>query len=292
MGQHRHADEPHVFVLSGRADGADQLVPSGSPSAAAEQLSSWLRQDAAARISWVVNQAWQDWILLAARLRPARGLGESLRVTHLFTFEPGDQVGPRLLSQCGAEFSWWALEFGDELDTPLGAPCVACELTVLPAQAETRKALPPLDGDADTDTWNGWDRYYQVLGWPVEKFDGRLMLVADSDNDVTVLSVPADLAEQVQSCLARTDMQAPLLQLPGLPAEALFVVARTSVPVTMPPGVHRVPVGIPLPPSTTVDGPARWITSPGDVQLGRSRDLDVLACIYRLSPPQRQELVS
>lgn len=297
MGSRSRSASLDAFLVLGRVAGDEQQFPSNSPAGAVAVINRWLRQDPQASLSWRVNEHLPEPIVMAARLQEHLKIGLDQKRTHLFVFQPGDQVGPKLTSRCGLIFDWWALEFAEALDTPMGAPCEHCEMLMIgPMPDHDMPTLPA--GQVEDDGWGGWARYYAELDWPVIEHGGQLLLDAVTSSDVVMITVPVELAKQVQDDLAERAMQAPVLYLPSRPDEALFVVSRTPVPVPMPPSVNRLGAAVPLPPSVVADPEGEfdleWGISPGDAVFGgcndlRCRDIDVVAAIYKIHHQQQLE---
>ncbi|WP_394622300.1 hypothetical protein JNUCC0626_50050 (plasmid) [Lentzea sp. JNUCC 0626] len=297
MGSRSRSASLDAFLVLKRGAGDERQIPSNSPAGAVAVINRWLRQDPQASLSWLVNENLPEPIVMSGRLQGHLKIGLDQKRTHLFVCQPGEQVGPKLTSRCGLTFDWWALEFAEALDTPMGAPCEQCELLMMgPVPEHQKPALP--SAQSEDDGWDGWLRYYTELDWPVIEHGGQLLLDAVTTSDVVVLTVPVDLARQVQDDLAEREMQAPLLYLPSMPDEALFVVSRTPVPVPMPPAVQRLGAAVPLPPSVVADHEGEfyleWGVSPGDAVFGssndlRCRDIDVVAAIYKVHHQQQLE---
>jgi hypothetical protein len=297
MGSRSRSASLDAFLVLRRTAGDERQFPSNSPAGAVAVINRWLRQDSQASLAWLVNENLPEPIVMAARLQEHLKIGLDQKCDHLFVFQPGDQVGPKLTSRCGLVFDWWALEFAEALDTPMGAPCVRCEMLMAgPVPQRDMPALPA--GQDEDDAWAGWAGYYAELDWPVIEHGEQLLLDAVSTSDVVMIAVPADVAKQVQDDLRERGMQAPVLYLPSMPDEALFMVSRTPVPVPMPESVHRVAAAVPLPPSVVADQEGEfyleWDVSPGDAVFGscndlRCRDIDVVAAVYKIHHQQLEQ---
>lgn len=296
MGSRSRSAELDAFLVRGRVAGDEQQFATSSPAGAVAVINRWLRQDPNAGVAWLVNRQLPEPIMMSGRLQSHLEIGLDQKTTHLFVFQPGDQVGPRMTSRCGQTFDWYLLEFAEALNTPLGAPCERCEMLMIgPVPERAMPALPA--AQAEDDGWDGWARYYTELGWPVIQHDGQLLIDAVTTSDVVVLTVPVDLAKQVQDDLAEREMQAPLLYLPTMPDEALFVVSRTHVPMPDA-GVQRLGAAVPLPPSVVADSEGEfyleWATAPDEAAFGssndlRCRDIDVVAAICKIHHKQREQ---
>lgn len=297
MGSRSRSAGQDAFRVLGRVGGDDQQFLTNSPAGAVAVINRWLREDSEAGVSWLVNKDLPEPIMMAAHLQDQLEIGLAQKKTHLFVFHPGDKVGPKLISRCGLTFDWWALEFATELDMPIGAPCEQCQMLMTgPVPEREMPALPA--ARAEDDGWNGWARYYTELGWPIVEHEDQLLIDADATSNVVVVTVPIDVAKQVQDELSERDMQAPLLYLPSMPDEALFVASRTPVPVPMPDSVHRLGAPVPLPPSVVADHQSEfylaWATAPDEAAFDssndlRCRDIDVVAAVYKIAHKQRQQ---
>lgn len=290
MGSHtRSGQELGVFVVSGSVSGSPKKTATSSPAYAAALLANWLRDDPNAKeLSWVVD-AEAATAVFAARLR--KGLiGETARIAHIFVVHPGNGVGPTLTSVCKKPFPWYDLEFETALGKPMGQPCLGCQALLAPPPPPVPIAPPPADRASHAD-WSGWDDYYRELGWPVSEVDGQLLLAAGPDVGVVVISLDRALGEQVREALLPMRAQPPVLTLPTLPDQLLFIVERTNIPAPIPKGVLMLAAAVPLYPSPTIAGEAVWHVAPDEVEdVRRCNDMLLLTTVntVRAARPRRE----
>ncbi|MGH4025185.1 MAG: hypothetical protein ACRDRV_11465 [Pseudonocardiaceae bacterium] len=124
---------------------------------------------------------------------------------------------------------------------------------------------------------------YQRWGWPVTARGDQVCLDLDSDPGRAAVAVviPAGLADQVAEVLAGRRCAPAMLAHPTLDSHQVIVAGeRFGVPLSWPPGVHRIVTGtLLLPPTPTAHGPVRWVRPPGPLALKLCREVDVRAAL-------------
>ncbi|MBP2336455.1 hypothetical protein JOF41_002633 [Saccharothrix coeruleofusca] len=101
------------------------------------------------------------------------------------------------------------------------------------------------------------------LGWPLVLVDGNVHLA--TDRGVVGLLVGARFGGHLLGELRGRGWEVPVLALPGVALRWAFLVRTPVGPVPRLPAWARVVSGpqlLPLPPSVTGHGPARWVHAP------------------------------
>lgn len=116
-------------------------------------------------------------------------------------------------------------------------------------------------------------RYRELLRWPVIANAGNNITLPVSDT-VCSVDLPIGLASEVQATLRLRGLDGPVVLVPGRQHRWLLLAtpsAKKPMPTRPVPGVDlRVTTEgmIALPPSSTPQGPLRWVVPPS---LGRSK---------------------
>lgn len=127
---------------------------------------------------------------------------------------------------------------------------------------------------------------YRKLGWPIILRGEDMSLDMDT-LDAVALVIPAVLGTEVSEILVRRRCPPAVLAHPSLPAHRIILAGeRYPVPLTWPPGVHRVTGTVLLPPTVTTHGPVFWVYPPEPNALKLCREFDVCAALHTaLSDP-------
>ncbi|MGH4025181.1 MAG: hypothetical protein ACRDRV_11440 [Pseudonocardiaceae bacterium] len=125
---------------------------------------------------------------------------------------------------------------------------------------------------------------YRSWGWPVTVQGEQVRLDLDSEPgrgvDAVAVALLAGLADQVAEVLAVRRCAPAMLAHPGLDSHRVIVTGeRFGVPLSWPPGVHRITDTLLLPPTPTVHGPLRWVRPPTPLALRLCREVDVRAAL-------------
>jgi hypothetical protein len=159
---------------------------------------------------------------------------------------------------------------------------------VSPDAGQRGAAQPIPDGAGLGASPEAAAQVYRAWGWPVTVCGEQVCLDLDADQGrgAVAVVIPAGLTEQVAEVLTGRRCAPAVLAHPALGSHRVIVAGeRFGVPLSWPPGVHRIVTGmLLLPPTPTARGRLRWVRPPTPLALRLCREVDVRAALSTVLP--------
>ncbi|MGH3711742.1 MAG: hypothetical protein ACRDRU_14535 [Pseudonocardiaceae bacterium] len=202
--------------------------------------------------------------------------GEAIRTVHFVPLPSEGQARDAGVALCGVVPRADLVEM---VSPGQGMPCTPCMINYLGARIPLPPAMAPLSEEISGET----DPLvaavcYQAWGWPVTLRGRQVWLTVRPDT--IALMIPVLLAARVTGILTQRHCPPLALIHPETPEHWMFLATRCpDLALSWPRYVHQSTDTLPLPPTTTPQGPVTWAHPPHADALRFCREFEVFAAL-------------